>query len=77
MGDNLCEFTLKLNRYLRGLRARMGPPYWSLPAYLKQKVKSALSYVSDFEATVAKEAHSRGYQGVVYGHIHRAEMMVF
>ena len=49
-------------------------PYWSLSAYLKQKVKKALNYVSQFEVAVAREARRRGYQGVVCGHIHRAEM---
>ena len=74
VGDNLYEFTLKLNRHLNSLRARMGLPYWSLSAYLKQKVKSALNYVTDFEVAVANEARRRGHQGVVCGHIHRAEM---
>ena len=74
VGDNLYEFTLKLNRYLNGWRARLGLPYWSLSAYLKQKVKSALNYVTDFEVAVANEARRRGHQGVVCGHIHRAEM---
>ena len=74
VGDNLYEFTLKLNRHLNSLRARMGLPYWSLSAYLKQKVKSALNYVTDFEVAVASEARNRGHQGVVCGHIHRAEM---
>ena len=70
VGDNLYEFTLKLNRYLNRLRARMGLPYWSLSAYLKQKVKSALNYVIDFEVAVANEARRRGHHGVVCGHIH-------
>ncbi len=74
LGDNLYEFTLKLNRYLNGLRARMGLPYWSLSAYLKQKVKTALNYVTDFEEAVANEARALGHDGVVCGHIHRAEM---
>ena len=74
VGDNLYEFTLKLNRYLNSLRARMGLPYWSLSAYLKHKVKSALNYVTDFEVAVASEARARGHDGVVCGHIHRAEM---
>ena len=52
----------------------MGLPYWSLSAYLKHKVKSALNYVTDFEVAVANEARRRGHQGVVCGHIHRAEM---
>ncbi len=74
LGDNLYEFTLKLNRYLNLLRGRLGLPYWSLSAYLKHKVKKALNYVLDFEQAVAHEARKRGYQGVVCGHIHRAEM---
>jgi UDP-2,3-diacylglucosamine pyrophosphatase LpxH len=74
LGDNLYEFTLKLNRHLNTLRARLGLPYWSLSAYLKHKVKTALNYVTDFENAVAQEARRRGHQGVVCGHIHRAEM---
>ena len=74
LGDNLYEFTLKLNRHLNRLRARFGLPYWSLSAYLKHKVKTALNYVTDFEVAVAHEAKRRGHQGVVCGHIHRAEM---
>ena len=74
LGDNAYEFTLKLNRYLNTLRARMGLPYWSLSAYLKHKVKKALNYVTDFEKAVAHEARRRGHDGVVCGHIHHAEM---
>jgi UDP-2,3-diacylglucosamine pyrophosphatase LpxH len=74
VGDNLYGFTLKLNRYLNRLRARLGLPYWSLSAYLKQRVKTALNYVTSFEVAVANEARRRGHQGVVCGHIHRAEM---
>jgi len=73
-GDHAYEFTLKLNRYLNNLRGRLGLPYWSLSAYLKHKVKRALSYVTDYECAVAREAARRGFQGVVCGHIHRAEM---
>ncbi len=74
LGDNLYEVTLKMNRHLNRLRNRMGLPYWSLSAYLKQKVKTALNYVTDFEVAVAHEAKRRGHHGVVCGHIHRAEM---
>ena len=74
VGDNLYEFTLRLNRHLNRVRGRLGLPYWSLSAYLKHKVKKALNYVTSFEAAVAHEAARRGYQGVVCGHIHRAEM---
>ena len=41
LGDNLYEFTLKLNRHLNTLRARMGLPYWSLSAYLERQGKNS------------------------------------
>ncbi|MDP3520291.1 MAG: UDP-2,3-diacylglucosamine diphosphatase [Hydrogenophaga sp.] len=74
LGDNLYELTLRLNRHLNSLRARLGLPYWSLSQYLKHKVKQALNYVMQFEAAVAAEARRRGLDGVVCGHIHRPEM---
>ena len=74
VGDNLYGLALRLNRDLNRIRARMGLQYWSLSAYLKHKVKMALNYVTQFEAAVAAEARKRGHQGVVCGHIHRAEM---
>ena len=74
LGDTLYEFTLRLNRHLNSLRARLGLPYWSLSQYLKHRVKSAVNFISSFESAVAAEARKRGLDGVVCGHIHRAEM---
>ena len=74
VGDRLYEFTLRLNRHVNSLRARLGLPYWSLSGYLKQKVKRAVSYVGDFETALAREARRRGADGVVCGHIHHAEL---
>jgi len=70
----LYLFTLQLNRWFNALRARLGFPYWSLSQFLKHKVKNAVSYISDFEIAVAQEARRRGVDGVVCGHIHKAEM---
>lgn len=74
VGDTLYELTLRVNRHLARVRGHFGLPYWSLSAYLKHKVKKALNYVTSFETAVAHEARRRGHQGVVCGHIHRAEM---
>jgi len=74
VGDNLYEMALRLNRHFNRARARMGLPYWSLSAFLKNKVKKALNFIADYEKALAQEAHKRGYQGVVCGHIHRAEI---
>ena len=74
VGDYLYELILNLNRYFNHLRANMGLPYWSLSAFLKHKVKQAVGFINDFEVAVAREAKHRGYQGVVCGHIHHAEI---
>jgi UDP-2,3-diacylglucosamine pyrophosphatase LpxH len=74
VGDWLYELTLKVNRHLNRLRGRLGLEYWSLSAYLKHKVKKAVNFISDFEVAVAHEARRRGYDGVVCGHIHHAEI---
>ena len=52
----------------------MGLGYWSLSQYLKQKVKKAVNFITEFEHAVVGEARRRGYQGVVCGHIHKAEI---
>jgi UDP-2,3-diacylglucosamine pyrophosphatase LpxH len=74
VGDWLYELTLRINRHVNRIRARMGLEYWSLSAYLKLKVKKAVNFISDFEKAVALEARRRGFDGVVCGHIHHAEI---
>lgn len=74
VGNAMYEWTLRMNRHVNRARQWFGLPYWSLSAYLKHKVKKALNYVTDFERAVAHEARRLGHDGVVCGHIHRAEM---
>lgn len=74
LGDSAYEFTLLLNRWLNHWRRRWGYGYWSLSAYLKHKVKTAVNFISDFEEAIAHECHKRGLDGVVCGHIHHAEI---
>jgi UDP-2,3-diacylglucosamine pyrophosphatase LpxH len=74
LGDSLYDLSLRANRHLNSLRARLGMPYWSLSQYLKHKVKKALNFITAYEEAVASEAKRRGHDGVVCGHIHRAEM---
>jgi UDP-2,3-diacylglucosamine pyrophosphatase LpxH len=41
---------------------------------LKHRVKDAVKFISDFEIAMAEEAKARGLDGVVCGHIHKAEI---
>ena len=74
VGDSLYVAALKLNRWLNHWRAKLGFPYWSLAQFLKQRVKNAVSYIGKFEDALAHEARRRGFDGVVCGHIHKAEI---
>lgn len=74
LGDAAYEGMMALNRWLNSVRRLFNLPYWSLSKYAKQKVKNAVSFISKFEEVVAHEAVHRGIQGVVAGHIHKAEM---
>ncbi len=74
VGDTLYSLILYFNRYLNMLRVRLGLQYWSLSQFLKHQVKNAVSYIADFEMLMAREARLRGCQGVVCGHIHKAEI---
>lgn len=74
VGDSLYTLILKFNRVFNSWRARAGLPYWSLSQYLKLKVKNAVSYISSFENALADEARKRGLDGVICGHIHKAEI---
>jgi UDP-2,3-diacylglucosamine pyrophosphatase LpxH len=74
LGNVAYDTLLDLNHYINGLRKFFGFSYWSLAAYLKLKVKNAVSYISSFEDALAHLAHERGVDGVVCGHIHHAEL---
>jgi UDP-2,3-diacylglucosamine pyrophosphatase LpxH len=74
VGDRLYALILKLNQHFNAARARLGMPYWSLSQFLKLKVKNAVSFITAFEEALAKEARTRGFDGVVCGHIHHAEI---
>ena len=74
LGNRAYAAALRLNRYVNAVRQMLGYPYWSLAAFLKHKVKNAVKYIANFERALAVEARRRGVDGVICGHIHRAEI---
>ncbi len=74
VGNHAYAAALRLNRYVNAVRQKLGYPYWSLAAFLKHKVKNAVKYIANFERALAVEARRRGVDGVICGHIHRAEI---
>jgi UDP-2,3-diacylglucosamine pyrophosphatase LpxH len=74
IGSHAYAAALTLNRYVNSIRSRFGFPYWSLAAFLKHKVKNAVTYIASFEKALAAEARRQQVHGVICGHIHRAEI---
>jgi UDP-2,3-diacylglucosamine pyrophosphatase LpxH len=73
-GDWGYRALLALNTGLNRWRGRLGRKPWSLSAFVKVRVKNALQFIENFEAALAGEARRRGVDGVICGHIHKAEM---
>ena len=74
LGSASYELLLRLNRHYNRVRRLLGFQYWSLSQFLKLKVKSACTYISKFEDALIDEARRKGFDGVVCGHIHKAEI---
>ncbi len=74
LGDIGYQFLIRLNGIFNNIRKRFGFGYWSLSAYIKNKVKKAVEFINSFEDAVARECKIQGYDGVVCGHIHHAEI---
>jgi UDP-2,3-diacylglucosamine pyrophosphatase LpxH len=73
LGDHAYHLVVRLNRWLSWARRTLKVPgYWSLSGYAKQKVKTAVSFIFDFEDSVLRHARELGVDGVICGHIHSA-----
>jgi UDP-2,3-diacylglucosamine pyrophosphatase LpxH len=73
LGDRAYSFVVRLNIALSWIRRTLGVSgYWSLSGYAKRKVKSAVSFIYDFEESVVRNVQDRDLDGVICGHIHAA-----
>lgn len=74
LGDTAYDFVLGLNIYVNAIRHRFGFGYWSISKFLKHKVKKAVDFMFEFENNLAGYCKRKGYDGVICGHIHHAEI---
>jgi UDP-2,3-diacylglucosamine pyrophosphatase LpxH len=74
LGDWAYVFAMWVSSRVSLVRRRAGLPYWSLSAFLKQKVKQAVSYIGAYETALVNAAREAGASGVICGHIHHAAM---
>jgi UDP-2,3-diacylglucosamine pyrophosphatase LpxH len=74
LGDSLYDVVLGINNSFNSIRHRFGFHYWSLSKYLKHRVKKAIDFIFQFEKNLTDYARRKGYDGVICGHIHHAEI---
>ncbi len=70
VGDVGYAFLLSINHPLNAIRRRLGMRYWSLSAFVKMRVKDAVSYIGKFEEGIVRYAAEDRVDGVICGHIH-------
>ncbi|MCS6824637.1 MAG: UDP-2,3-diacylglucosamine diphosphatase [Cytophagaceae bacterium] len=76
LGDVGYTFLLWLNQRYNNYRIKRGLPYYSLSQAIKQKVKSAVSYVNSYEEQLCIMARIKKCDGIICGHIHQAAQKV-
>ncbi len=74
LGGHGYDLLILLNRFVNYLLARCGRPRVALSKRVKERVKSAVAAVSNFEVTAAAIAADEGYRYVACGHIHQPEI---
>ena len=74
LGDKAYDFVLSLNAKFNWVRHKFGFGYWSLSQFLKHRVKKAVDFMFKFEENLANYCKKRGFDGVICGHIHHAEI---
>jgi UDP-2,3-diacylglucosamine pyrophosphatase LpxH len=70
LGDWAYVAAMQINKVVNLVRRRLGFTYWSLSAWAKSKVKSAVNAIGSFETTLSDAAKRRGVEGIICGHIH-------
>ncbi|MBU2855618.1 UDP-2,3-diacylglucosamine diphosphatase [Acidithiobacillus ferrooxidans] len=75
LGDHGYTLLLFINRRYQWAVRRIGlHSRWSLSATIKRRVKQAVQFIGDYEQVLAQACRREGYEGVICGHIHHAEI---
>ncbi len=74
LGGKGYDWLILLNRLVNKVRLAMGMPRMSFAGKIKDRVKEAVKYISDFEDTAINLAAEEQYDYVICGHIHRPQM---
>lgn len=71
LGTWAYDHLVNLNRLINGVRQVLGLRRASFSDAVKSRVKSACTFISNFESCLLAEAARRNLDGVICGHIHQ------
>jgi 2',3'-cyclic-nucleotide 2'-phosphodiesterase (5'-nucleotidase family) len=74
LGGAGYDLLIRINRFINGGRRLFGLFPVSFAARVKNGVKGAVKYISDFEDTAIQLAIEQEYDYVICGHIHRPQI---
>ena len=74
IGGYSYDIVIKFNTFYNKVRKWFNLPYHSLANTIKQSVKGAINFVSDFETNAVALAKQKGYDVAVCGHIHQPKI---
>lgn len=74
LGEAFYDLTIVINDHLNDLRRFSRRSYWPLAERLKLAVSTSVRYIERFEDAALAHARARGFDGIICGHIHRANL---
>jgi UDP-2,3-diacylglucosamine pyrophosphatase LpxH len=74
LGDVGYTILLTFNKLYNQYRSWRGMEYYSFSQRIKQRVKEAVNYVSDFEEKLVALAKANHCDGIICGHIHKPDI---
>jgi UDP-2,3-diacylglucosamine pyrophosphatase LpxH len=77
LGSGAYDLAISANGLVNWFRRLLRRPYWSLSAWAKQRVKSAVNFIGEYETTLANYARTQEVDGIICGHIHSANISEF
>ena len=76
VGSKLYDWLLSFNSLVTKVRNFFKLNHWSLSAFIKYRVKNAVSYIGSYEKALAYTAQKNDVDGIICGHIHHPEVSI-
>ena len=76
LGGKGYDMLILINRFINFSLQKLGKEKISISKKIKNSVKKAVRYISDFEETAASPAIEHNYDYVICGHIHQPQQKV-